>query len=60
MEDFTGELVQPVENGHVVISYKLGKKDGITRFVDKTEAILSEINYKEDVIDGEIRNFYPT
>ena len=59
MENFTGEFVQEVDNGKVILSFKDGKKDGVTKFIDKNGITLSEINYKNDLIHGEIRQYYP-
>ncbi|MDR1034636.1 MAG: toxin-antitoxin system YwqK family antitoxin [Holosporales bacterium] len=59
MENFTGELTQDTNNGRIVIRYVSGKKQGTTKFIDKfTGLVLSEIEYRDDVIDGKIKQFY--
>jgi antitoxin component YwqK of YwqJK toxin-antitoxin module len=59
MENFTGELAQDTGDGRVVIQYVSGKKHGVTRFIDKSTGLtLSEIEYRDDLIDGKVTQFY--
>lgn len=59
-DNFTGELVQEAANGKVIINFVNGQKYGKTTFVSPENIVLSEIEYKDDIIDGEVRQYYPS
>ena len=59
-DNFTGELVQEAANGKVIINFVNGQKSGKTTFVSSENIVLSEIEYKDDIIDGEVRQYYPS
>ncbi len=59
-DNFTGEFVQEVTNGKVIIHFVNGQKHGKTTFVSPENIILSEINYENDLINGEVKQYYPT
>lgn len=58
-DNFSGEFIQEVASGKVIINFVNGQKDGKTTFVSPENIILSEINYKNDVIDGVVKQYYP-
>ena len=58
MENFTGELIQEIEDGKLIINYKLGKKNGPTRVVNKKGILVSETNYKDDEIHGPLKLYH--
>jgi antitoxin component YwqK of YwqJK toxin-antitoxin module len=57
VNSFSGELTQELETGRVVIQYVSGKKHGPTKFFDHNGLVLSEITYKNDQIDGEVKQY---
>lgn len=58
-DNFSGEFIQEVTNGKVIINFVNGQKHGKTTFVSLENIILSEIDYKNDVIDGIVKQYYP-
>ncbi|MDR1233856.1 MAG: toxin-antitoxin system YwqK family antitoxin [Holosporales bacterium] len=58
MHNFSGEFAQELDTGKVIINYVLGKKNGVTKFLDRHGIVLSEINYKDDLIDGDVKQYY--
>lgn len=58
-DNFSGEFIQDVAGGKVVISFVNGKKEGLTTFVSSDNIVLSEINYKDDLIHGKVKQYYP-
>jgi antitoxin component YwqK of YwqJK toxin-antitoxin module len=56
--DFTGEIVHDLEDGKVIVPYVSGKKNGRSKLVDGDGHVLAIIEYKEDLVDGEVKNFY--
>ncbi len=60
MEKFTGEYIEETKEGRVYINFVDGVKNGITKFTDTSGTVLSEIEYKNDIIDGKIKQYYPT
>jgi antitoxin component YwqK of YwqJK toxin-antitoxin module len=56
--DFTGELTHEIGGQKVIISYVNGKKCGVTKLVDSAGKLLTSMEYKDDMIDGEVKNFY--
>ncbi|MDR1475879.1 MAG: hypothetical protein LBI20_00980 [Holosporales bacterium] len=60
MDKLNGEFKYDTESGWVAIQYVEGLKHGVTRFFDKSSGlVLSEITYFNDVIDGEVKQYYP-
>ena len=59
-ENFSGELIQEVDGGKIIMNFLNGKKDGITKFISSSGVVLSEINYKNDEINGDVKQYYPT
>ncbi|GHT89606.1 hypothetical protein FACS1894113_5050 [Alphaproteobacteria bacterium] len=57
-EDYTGELVQDVESGKVVIPFVNGKKHGLSKFICSEGIVLAEIPYVDDDIHGEMKQYY--
>jgi antitoxin component YwqK of YwqJK toxin-antitoxin module len=60
MENFSGEFVQEIDNGKIVINFENGKKEGISKLINKDGTVVSEIGYKNDEMNGEMRQYYPT
>jgi antitoxin component YwqK of YwqJK toxin-antitoxin module len=56
--NFTGKHIEETDSGKIYISFIDGKKSGITKFVNKDGVILSEIEYKNDIIDGHVKQYY--
>ena len=56
--DFSGELIQTTDAGKVVVKFLNGQKDGITRFISSDGVILSEVQYKKDMICGNVKQYY--
>lgn len=59
-ENFSGEVVQEIDNGKVVMNFLNGKKEGVTKFISSTGIVLSEINYGGDEINGDVKQYYPS
>ncbi|MDR0942170.1 MAG: toxin-antitoxin system YwqK family antitoxin [Holosporales bacterium] len=57
-DDFSGELVQKVDDGRIIINFLNGKKHGLTKFVSNENVTLSEIPYQNDKIHGELKQYY--
>lgn len=59
-EVFTGEVSNETnDDGHIVMKFVNGKKEGITKFIDARGKVLSEIEYKNDIIEGVVKQYYP-
>ena len=58
-DNFSGEFIQDVAGGKVVIHFVDGKKEGLTTFVSSDNIVLSEISYKDDLIHGKVKQYYP-
>ncbi|MDR0695465.1 MAG: hypothetical protein LBF56_01675 [Holosporales bacterium] len=56
--EFSGELVNEIPTGKIVIKYSNGKKNGMTRFIASDGRIQTEIPYLNDEIHGELRQYY--
>lgn len=57
-ENFTGRYCENTDEGQIIITFVNGLKDGITQFVAKDGVVLSEVEYKNDVIHGISRQYY--
>jgi antitoxin component YwqK of YwqJK toxin-antitoxin module len=58
--NYSGEITKETSDGdHVTISYLNGKKHGITKFISSRGIVQSEISYEDDVIHGDVRQYYP-
>jgi antitoxin component YwqK of YwqJK toxin-antitoxin module len=55
---FSGEVVNEVPTGTVVIQYMGGLKNGITKFISAAGKIQTEIPYRDDKIHGQLRQYY--
>jgi antitoxin component YwqK of YwqJK toxin-antitoxin module len=58
-EPFTREVSNETGDGTIIIKFVNGKKEGITKFVNKNGTVLSEIGYKNDIIEGVVKQYYP-
>lgn len=59
-ENLTGTVEAETGDGKIVVQYKDGQKNGVTRYISSSGSVLSEIEYKDDVIDGTVTQYYPS
>ena len=54
-EEFTGIYEDRINGRKVLIAFKNGKKDGVTKYFHENCQIALEIEYHDDMINGEMR-----